>query len=247
MDARQLVLEQGAVDRGLERYWADVTANRAIDREFDMGPGRTFATEVLERFIPEVRALQREARRAWMKHLKTGLRLQGWETHICALPAAELAYITCRTVLSNRGRDPVIYGVGVAIGNRCNLQLNWNEARVQERARRAENPEYRNRIQLMKSRVKTINPRSVRAWLRRLDDLQYSRWPNELRVKIGVLLIHRLLEACPDLFDITYDLIVLRSNRCDKHHRHPIYDKGDRTVLHLCRRQAFGVNIAYFL
>ena len=202
LNVRQMILEEGAVTRGLERYWTDVKANRERDREYDGGTGRSFTTEIMEQFIPVVQGLQRDARKRWTAHLTSGRRLSGWEVPICALSAPELAYITVRTALSTRTSHCNTHQLGKLVGLRCNLQLNWAEARLQERDKTREDTNHRNRVYLLKLH-RNLSPRSVRTWLRRLEDLHYSEWPHDSRLRLGVVLVNNLVDSCRDTFDYT--------------------------------------------
>ena len=53
--------------------------------------------------------------------------------------------------------------------------------------------------------------------------------------------------ARPNLFDVRDDLLINAVLRGDEDDRHEVVDQGDRAVLHLGRRVAFGVNVGDFL
>ncbi len=201
-EQRQIDLEVLSVQRGLARYTADLAAKRASDKEYDGSPANKFVVEVMEKFIPEVARFRTAAGRKLVRGMTTGVRLGGWEALAYALPAPVLAYIAVRTVMgAAHGTTRSVHKLGGRIGLMANLQMNWDDAQRQERER-VSGTEERNRINLMKSKVRQINPRHVQKWLRWLDGIQTQKWSLEHRMKLGSNLALLLCEVCPEFFEL---------------------------------------------
>ncbi len=71
-EQRQIDLEVLSVQRGLDRYKADLANKRASDKEFDGAPANKFVLEVMEKFIPRVTKFRSEAGRKMVRGMTTG-------------------------------------------------------------------------------------------------------------------------------------------------------------------------------
>ena len=98
------------------------------------------------------------------------------------------------------GEEHSIQRTATIIGGVVSLELVWAQAREAEKeAAKARDHEPPNRIKMLKRTVREVNPKSVRKWLRRLDDLQTEPLDPRAKYQVGAALLHALLEACPDL------------------------------------------------
>jgi DNA-directed RNA polymerase len=202
----QIAREEHAVARGVDRFLKVLNEDKAKGREFEGPVGQTMTRRVLQDLVPVVKDLQRKARAKVVAGQTTGERLTGWEMPVCLMSAEEMAFITLKTVLITEPRRCIRQGLARRIGNMCNLQVMWGNVTKAEKARVKEGatePGY-NRIQVMKRQVKAVNPRSVKKWLKKLDDLTTEDWNNELKVKIGAPLLECLVIAAPDVFEVEH-------------------------------------------
>ena len=204
---RQETAELRAVARGCERYTRDLAANRERDHEYDGGPGRSFITRTMARLIPGLRRLAREARTRRRHALKSGNRRLDVDKYLEVCRPDHMAYITIRTVLT---APSVINLTNMAgrIASAINVDFRWAQAALLEKDRVASEPQAddprgpKNRVFLARHRVMNLSPRSVRKFLRELDDLETDTWDHTDRVKLGLALIQALVDTCPDLFHI---------------------------------------------
>ncbi len=201
-EKRQIELEELSVQRGLARYEHDLAAKRTSDKEFDGAPANKMLVDVMSQYIPAVTKFRTRAGRALVKGMTTGVRLGGWEGLAWSLPPAVLAYIAVRTVMGSNSRaQRSVHSLGQMIGTVANLQARWDDAKRQERER-VKGTEERNRITMMQNKVRQINPRQVKKWLRRLEDIRTETWSFEPRMKLGANLVLLLVKTCPDFFEL---------------------------------------------
>ncbi|MQB00218.1 MAG: hypothetical protein GEU78_07990 [Actinobacteria bacterium] len=199
---RQRQLEITSVERGVKRYMNAINADRSSGREFDGSVGQSVMAKMLETLVPEVRRLQREARKKLAAAHTTGQRLMGWEVPVEASDAWRLAYITARTVVNMPSRVRQRIAAAQCVGRLVNLEFRWGELRVEEKLRAKDTPP--NRIEMMKRRVRRINPRSVRKWLRLMDDITTTEWDAETRLKVGLALLDLVVVHCSDFVELVH-------------------------------------------
>jgi DNA-directed RNA polymerase len=131
--------------------------------------------------------------------MKTGGRLNGSELQFLALSPEVWGYVTLRTLLQGARKARGITRMAKAVGVVGNLEVRWASLREQERA--SSKAEGRpNRVEIMRRRVKQVDPKSVRKWLRWIDDLETQTWANDVRVKLGTMLLRMALDTCPEQF-----------------------------------------------
>ncbi len=199
---RQIEREINSVNRGIERYERMREIDKAAGREYESTVGQRFVDDLMFKLVPVIdEAQERALRDKLIPAVDTGRRLGGWEDPLCALNPNKVAYITLRTMLNvdqnQRGRAMM----GKLVGKHLDLQVKFDELSRQERERVREggDPGY-NRLTYLKREVKRINPRSVRKWLKKLDDLKVQAWTDEVRIKVGSLCVELAIEALPDVF-----------------------------------------------
>jgi DNA-directed RNA polymerase len=200
---RQIEREKQAVTRGVARFFEALEKDRAKDREFDGPVGQRLVRRVMQTYVPAVRDLQKEARKHIVQGATTGRRLGGWEMPLQTLSPEALAYIGVRTAITSFKKRRTRHRMGRHVGITVNLEARWAEARDGEKTRlKGDDPDPKfNRIEGLKRTVKQINPKSLRLWLKRLDDLETTIWPDETHVKLGAQLITLLVETCPETFE----------------------------------------------
>ena len=200
---RQRELEMSSVTRGVDRYFATLQADQERDREFDSSVGQSVVSQMVTRTYPEVLELQKTAKENLVAAQTSGRRLQGWEMAVAISDPYKLAYIAVRSAVAKpkgaAGSDRT--AIGSRIGQISNLELQWLELREGEHERAADAGE-RSRIALLKREVKQINPRSVKKWLRRLDDITTTDWGQEVQVKLGLTMLALVLKACDEFLEL---------------------------------------------
>lgn len=199
----QIAREKNAVSRGIERFYVTLEEDRAKGREFEGPVGQTMMRRLLAEFVPAVHQLQREARAKVVQAQTTGTRLGGWEMPLLALTPEEAGYITIKTLLSTPPDRATRQTVGRRVGTMCNLQVRWHELEAGEKARLQGDtpvPPY-SRVSLLKREVKQLNPKSLRLWLKKLDDITTTEWSYEVRIKLGANLLGVLVDTCSADFE----------------------------------------------
>ncbi len=200
----QIAREEQAVDKGVDRFMKVLNEDKAKGREFEGPVGQTMTRTLLVDVIAAVEVLQKEARGQVVKAQTKGVRLQGWEMPVALMAPESMAYIALKTVLISSPDKATRQVLGRRIGTTCNLQVTWDATVAAEKERHkgdAPDPAY-NRVNVMKRQVKTINPKSVRKWLKKLDDLAAGEeWDNKLKIKVGAALLETLVRSIPDVLE----------------------------------------------
>ncbi len=201
-EARQIELERESVSKGVERYYETLAADRARDREPDTTVGQDFVKDLMGRFIEVVKELQKTARAAIVGRRQGGGRMAAeFKDHasVLLLDPEKLAYITIRSALSVESTGRHKARMCAFIGGRVNLEVRWADLQKQEREA-AKDEGRKNRLTTLKARVKEINSRSVKTWLRRLDDIATDTWDNTHRIRVGMILLEALVRSEPEVF-----------------------------------------------
>lgn len=198
LETAQLNLETTSVTRGVERYMETLRKDVEKGREFDTSVGQKVVSQIIERLRRPVLDLQKDARKKLVDAQTSGRRLQGWEMAIAISDPLKLAYIAARTLLNN----PFVkkHVLMKSIGTVVNLELRWEELRNAERERAKDDPP--NRVEILRRTAKKINPRSLRVWLRRLDDISTTEWDNETKVKVGMVVVDLIRTHCDDIVNV---------------------------------------------
>jgi DNA-directed RNA polymerase len=189
------------MERMREQLDGDVAAGRAAENPV----GQAQLARLVERTVEGVKALQLNGKKALRKGMTTGQRLSGWELPVCMMDVDVMTYITIHTMFNSAMSGEAASETKIAkkIGEVCNLQLRYNQLRDGEKERlKGEDPSPKyNRVEAMKREVKTVNPRSVKKWLRKAEDIETDIWPIRTRYAVGFQLIQSILEQCPDIFE----------------------------------------------
>lgn len=203
---QQLQIEQDSINTGMDRLREQLANDSAKMRGADNPVGQAQVTRLLDRTIGVVHKMQLNAKKAVREGMTTGRRLAGWELPVCMMDAEEMAFIALRT-LCNHGLciedESPETRIAENIGAMCNLQVQFHQLKAGEADRLkgdAPSPAY-NRLNAMRQQVKNINPRSVKQWLRKMDDIVTDRWDRKVRSMVGYQLIEVVVEECPDIFE----------------------------------------------
>jgi DNA-directed RNA polymerase len=195
---QQIDHERRMVKRGVERYRTVMEKAAERGRANDNPVVHSVLADVFTATRDKVSQLQAKAEGKLDSAVTTGRRLGGWEEWVLALRADEAAFIALKCV-ANATPGSHIQNAGLAIARMVELELRWAKARERERElAKARDYDPPNRIEALKRRVKQINPRSVRTWLRRLQDVDEIRMSNSAKVQVGFALLECVLEACPE-------------------------------------------------
>jgi DNA-directed RNA polymerase len=198
----QRLLERDCIDRGARRYFEALEAATKRDREFEGSPTSNIIRDPLHKLEESIRKLQKSARASLVRAQTTGQRLGGWEMEVLALDSKALAFITFKCVLV-AGRDAHrVQRAGATVGRMVNYEVRWEQLREAEaKAAKAREYDPPNRIAMLKRQVTEINPRSLRPWLKKLDDVQTEEWTKRTHFVLGTALLNAMLEACPDIIE----------------------------------------------
>ncbi|MGH2619851.1 MAG: DNA-directed RNA polymerase [Anaerolineales bacterium] len=199
---RQIEREKQSVTSGIDRFRKQLKIDQEKGREFAAKPGSDVTTEIMNRFVPVVEQMQREAKVARVAFMTRGTAMQKWYDHLLVADAAAAAYITIRTCLSTTERLAQRLIIAKRIGRMLNLEVRWRALREAEAARdkAVTTPPY-NRITYLVKAAGQASPKVVRKWLKKLNDIETVIWPERMCAEIGVALLARLLETCPDTFE----------------------------------------------
>jgi DNA-directed RNA polymerase len=185
------------VTRGVERYFKTVKDAERRGMEWDGTAPNSLIAKDMNTVLSAMRKLRRQCRARLIECQQTGLRLGGWEHLLEPLDPESVAYIAYKTVVTNCGRgEGRPQDIATTIGRAICTEIRWREARRAE-SKAAQKEDRYNRIELMKRRVKAINPKSVRKWLRKFDDIATREWSRSEMFKVGVPVLAALLDAVP--------------------------------------------------
>jgi DNA-directed RNA polymerase len=198
----QIEREKQSVSQGIERLRQAIEIDRAKGREFDNVVGQAMVKRLIERTVERVGDLRREAKKKSLAAKTTGARTGGWEDAARLMDVDTLAFITLRTMCNAVGRGLREQQIAKTIGDMCNMQVQYEELQAQERARvKGEDPDPRyNRLAFLRREVKQINPKSLRKWLKKLDDLATTQWDQQTKLALGGNLMEVVMDELSDIF-----------------------------------------------
>jgi len=206
----QIQLERDASLRGRERYFGVIQGNEDRGRGMENSVASSAIADAVHALLPEVRRLKSLARKKHIDAMTTGRRLSGWELPLLTLSSEVIAYVTVKRVVVSAKEERRLQQITSAVGRLLNLELKWQEAREEESklSREEERP---SRIAEMKRKVRQIDPKSVKKWLKKMDDLTLTEWPGTVHFTLGSALVAAFLEACPEV--VTKRSYVTRNTR----------------------------------
>jgi hypothetical protein len=189
--ARQLRYELNGVERGIRRYQEALKSDG-----MDTPPARDLLRTVLDGLIPAVREAQKEALEGLTNRKSAGGgggRSAHWWYPILCLDAEKIAFITARTAMSRprAGMDRnTLTQVAKATAERVRQERDfmlWKKAQNE-----GDGPV--NMAKLMLSSVKRVDARTAKKWMKRGDAFDKVEWTIEEKLRLGVKLVHLLVE-----------------------------------------------------
>jgi DNA-directed RNA polymerase len=213
----QKLLERDCIQRGAQRYFETLEASRKRSRDLDGSVVSGLIRDPLHELDKSVRKLQATARVRLLEAQTTGQRLGGWEMPVLTLDSKALAFITFKTVMVAGRDEHRVQRAASTVGRMLNYEVQWNDLRDGERAAAKERDyEPPNRIELLKRTVTEINPRSLRVWLKKLDDIVTTPWSKKIHFVVGSALVAAMLEACPEVVEKHHVFIERMGKRLDR-------------------------------
>jgi DNA-directed RNA polymerase len=201
----QLELEQDMVDMGVQRYKDALEKDISKGREFDHS---TAQHVMLKRWVA-VRAAMEKLQASSDAKLKegytSGRRLAGWELPVSSMDTDKLTFIALKCAVCVAAREMNLQAACSYTGRMLYLELFWDELKRRESAAAKERgyaPP--NRVQLMKRNVKEVNPKSLRKWLKKFDDLTSdmdfaSSVKRSDALRVGTTVFGTLMEEVPGM------------------------------------------------
>jgi hypothetical protein len=185
---RQQRWEVESVDRGVQRYRE---AEAEVEMYADSEPGKRMMVDTMRRLVPAVEAAQAEALKT-LTDPQAGRRPE-WMLPILCLGAEKLALITARFAVSGSSRsDGVATSVASNIASAVKLEREfelWRD-KQKERGKAGAIDLYK----LMTGRVKRVDARTAKKWMKKAEDLDRIEWDTETKVVFGMKLLELLVE-----------------------------------------------------
>jgi len=204
--ARQKELEITSVSKGVDRYNEALASRIKADRAFDGGPEKDLLVELMVRLVPAMEAEVQTMKERLVAHLTTGVRVIGFEWYAVTMDPAALAYITLRSMLVGDRDDSAEFGqktiTADLVGQTVALEFTWSQMREAESAR-AKETGTTNRIQGLKRTVKEIKPKSIKKFMKKLDDLSVETPDRTSMMRLGLALMSVSIDTLPDVFTVS--------------------------------------------
>lgn len=208
----QIELETTQVQRGVERYEAHAVSATERGRDMDAGPLAHVITDIMDRMVPLVKDHQRTVHAKLKRAITRGERLGGWEIAFDTMDAAAISYIATRTVLTLIDREwnadrktndqgSERHAIATRIGTVMSYQYAWDTALADEKERAKANPP--NRLNKLRKTIKEINPRFVRRWLKKVDDVGNGRLDQKTCIALGLNVLDLFTKASEGIIDFT--------------------------------------------
>ena len=205
-------LERDSIQRGIERYVSNQEREDKRGRGMDNPVVDRVLRKVIRRVIPDVVALQERGLQHNREVVAKGGKEKNWGWRVNLLDPQALAYIAVKTVIATRYGEASLQHHAIRIGGMVQCEYWWNEARKLEKARVKDTGEF-NRIDMLKRTVREVNPKAIRRWMRKLDDLTTQKWTPGERAHLGTVLLEAILPHMEDIFTLK----VVRTKRGRTH------------------------------
>ena len=200
--ATQVSLESDAVINGAARYMSAVTRDAGRGRAMDSPVAERLLRKHMRRLSVHLSKLQGMASDATSRSMTAGGRLAGWEWRMQTLNPEVMAYVVLKTVVSlphvASARQQA--SVAMLIGQSINNEVWYSQARVEERERANEEGEY-SRFDALARKIKQLNTKSVRHWMRVLSDLKAKRWENSECVRLGAVILENIMPHLSEVLE----------------------------------------------
>ena len=194
-------LERDSIQRGIDRYVNNLEREDARGRAMDSPVVDKILRKVIRKIIPDMVALQERGLQHNREVVAKGGQEYTWGWRVNLVCAEALAYIVVKTIVGTRHGAASLQHHATRIGHTVQCEYWWSEARRLERARTKDTGEF-NRIDLLKRTVREIKPKTIRKWMRKLDDLGIQAWSAQDRAQVGAVLLDAVLPHMGDIFEV---------------------------------------------
>jgi DNA-directed RNA polymerase N-terminal len=243
MIASERAWEIEGQERGIARYRRHIEKAQERLVKTDGRAGGMTDTEggsliVRRVLVPLANAIYAQQILGQRELMEGGGRPPAWAKQLMMLTADEWAVITIRTVLTGfapSGDDArPVTSVALNIGSNGKLQVEfnrWKEAEA-ERAKEARktNTNYVNLFQLMKHRVKSVDKKTARKWMKLSERLERMSWDRDERSHVGSALIQLLVDHAGGWFTLV--MVPSGSQSSYRNERHLVLTPEAKKVLH---------------
>ena len=186
---KQTQLENEMKEMGVSRYWRKVRRTTEKGMESNHPIGRRLLTESVNELSDAIKAWK-----AWAASGRAGPQHAAYD-YINLLDAPMVAALTARTIIDSISMHSRIVKTASTISRMLEDEVRWKELS-------AKNPLlFRTHIEQTKRKRGHASKRKHMLNLEQLVDLNFSRWPNSIRVKVGVVLIE-LMRQSTGLIDV---------------------------------------------
>ena len=208
----QIVLELEGIERGVRnvRHAMQNEQTNLIDTE----PGRHILNDMMYRLTPPIAEAKEEA----IEGISNGGRgvKPTWFWFISTVPADKLAFISIRSILSQRmARNSLgrrASAICLEIGNCVKMQTEYELwAKASKRLNETDGtPDF---AKLLMRRAKNMNARQFTGWRRRIDLLESLDWTREEKIHIGSKLLDLAIVHGGGYFELRYVQIRQKTER----------------------------------
>jgi DNA-directed RNA polymerase len=173
----------------------------------DTSPGQRIIRKIMADFVPWLTEAQ-EAIREGLVHGQGKPR--DWNFLILLLPPEHLAYLTLRSVMSDRPCDAnmlkrtltsCVRSLVASIEQEVAFRSWVDEERSNKREARQLGKPYRDLYEALRRSTKTINSRTFRRWMTRINRLWRQGWSEEDRMQLGCALVEYLIDHSGGYFE----------------------------------------------
>ena len=183
---QQKEMERTMVERGVTRFHRSLEIASKSGRQYDQSPYSPVLTEMTQVLAPHIKAMQTQLEQAFDQGLVKGTRRQTVDIHLLALDHIVTSYVVVRTCLQMQGCTT--HTLAARIAGVLQMQRQFDLMKEEKSGV----------VEALKKRVKHVNPKSVKKWLKMLDDVTKVEWSWEDRVKIGMHMMHLVQEHLKD-------------------------------------------------
>ena len=200
---RQIEREKQSVVNGVARYQEALEKDQRRGRYFDGPAGQKIMLAAMTKFVPVVEDLCNELQKQLLREIQYSGgkgRAPDWALELMSVSPIAQAYITLRTLLTAHRNATSRTVLAKYIGRMINLEARWLVLRQQEAVRdKVETSPPYNRLMYLKRQVKQINPRAVRSWLKKMEDIPTTDWGHQRHMAVGLPLLLALTSSCPEI------------------------------------------------
>ncbi len=186
---KQSNLESEMKEMGVNRYWRKVNRTTQGEMETNHPIGRRLLTESVNELAEGIRVWK-----ARVKDRPTGPQHAAYP-YIDLLDRHLVAALAARTIIDAISTHSRIVKTAITISRMLEDELKWREISKQDKQI------FRHHVEQTKKKRGYESKRRHMNSLERLVDMHFSRWPNPVRVKVGIVLIE-LMKQHTGLIDI---------------------------------------------